>query len=143
MRMPFREHNHHGLIYQRVERNPFAVDDRRSDECDVDDRRSDECDVDLAAMQRSNQSRSVALLWREDDTGKALPVGPDDAEDKPLKIGRAGETQMNVSRLPARTALHPDLGPLHLVEDPARFIEQQCPRLGELHATRLATEKRG
>jgi hypothetical protein len=36
MMMPFRQHNHHRLVYKRVERKPLAIDDRRSDERDVD-----------------------------------------------------------------------------------------------------------
>jgi hypothetical protein len=48
---------------------------------------------------------------------------------------------VNASGLAARSALHTGLDPLHLVEDPARLIEQQRTGLGEFHAARQAMKQ--
>ena len=71
-----------------------------------------------------------------------LTVSTNNSRDEWLKIGRAGEAQVNVSCLTARAALHASLGPFHLVENLARFNEQQRSSFGKLH-TACQTVKKG
>jgi hypothetical protein len=133
MAMRIRQHDHHWLVDHRLDQEPFPIDYRRAHEGDVD----------LAAPQACDQSRGVALLRQEDDIGIAVAVCPNDTDNKRMNIGRSSEAKLDAPCRTARVILRASLGPLNLVEDPARLVEQESPGLGEFDATLEATEERG
>src|SRR5262249_54693769 len=75
-------------------------------------------------------------------SGKPLAIGANDAGHHGLEISGARETDPHAAGLAASAALHGNLRALHLIEDAARFLEQQSPAVGQLHATRQAAEQR-
>src|SRR5207253_1033350 len=67
--MPSRDDDQHRFVNEQFQPKPFAIPERRPDKCDVD----------FAALQTCDQARRVALLGREHDAGKTLPIGANDA----------------------------------------------------------------
>jgi hypothetical protein len=126
------QHRQHGLFYKQFD--PEAVT--------VAQGGPNKGDIDLTAVQSRNQPRHQALLGSQQHSGKPLAIGADDAGYHGLEISGAGETDPHAAGLAASAALHRGFGMFHMIEDPARFLEQQSPTVGQLHATRQAAEQR-
>ncbi len=59
-----------------------------------------------------------------------------------MEIGSADGTEVDPSSFAAAAAAHAGLGSLNLLEDDARFLEQQLSGTGQLDAPSTAMEQR-
>src|SRR5271163_4257493 len=110
-----RQHDPHEFVDHRLHHEPITFTEWWPNKRDVD----------RAAFQPFDEVWCVALFGRQHDIRIALAKGPDDFWHERLEIGGAGEADLDTPDLSTRPALDTCLGLLHLIEDPARVVEQQ------------------